>query len=571
MSGLSPTGFAIKRLDEIRRDYETAVREEYGEGTLVGPDSFFGRLIGINAERVAELWELAQAVYSSQYPASADGTSLDNVLDLNGLRRIAADPSRVWQVLIGVEGTVIDAGSRVSHAQTGARFTTEAEETLDLVSPNLAVFLRLSGEPHGAAESYSVTLDGLAFPYATAGGETDLDIANALAALVDPAFPITDVDQSLRQFTVAGDHINRFGLVGKRLRVTDAGGTPSNNGQYTIVSAEFTGGNTVVTVAQDIPNTTPDGNLRWNVEALPVDAGGAVFLALFSFVFAVPAFPEGTVDASDTAFVTSFTSSIPANFTLDSLWRPTVVLADEDGPIEAEPLTLTVIETPVVGWNGTHNPIRADVGALRESDADARQRRHSTTRVGFGPAIDGVRQQLLETTGVDSVQIFPNETDFIDADGRPPHSFEAVVIGGRDEDIATTILRAKAAGITTFGNTVEEVVDASGTTRFIRFSRPTDVPVWVDVTVDETYDEEPLPALPADAITQAVVDFGRTFVGGLDVIPQRVEAAILAQVSGLQKITVKVGLSPSTSTTPVPIAADEAARFDASRVSVAGV
>lgn len=573
MPGLSPLGFEVKRLQEIREDLLAALRAEFGADILTGSDSAFGRLAGIFAERYAELWELAQDDYSAKYPASADGVGLDNVLDLNGLRRLEADFSRAWQVLIGDPGTLIPAGSRVSHATTGARFATETDETLDLSEPNLRVELEIDGEPHGVGETFTVTVDGVTEVFTTVGGETDLDVAQALATLIDPLFPITDVDQALRTFKIAGDQRNRFGLVGKRLRVTGASGSPSNNGSYTIIAATLDGGDTVVEVAQELPSDSVSGSLQWNCRAVGTTDEAVVntFLLLQAIGITPNEFPPGSTDASDFAMTIVFVGSIPANFTLAFVARATEVLADETGPTEADVNTLSVIETPVTGWLSTTNPIASDPGRDIEPDVDARQRRQVEVRVGPGPSTPGLVHMLLEVPGVDAAQVFPNETDVIDVDGRPPHSVECVVSGGRDSDVAVAIFNRLAAGIQSFGNTVEIVVDTQGVSHAIRFSRAVDVPIWVDVDVVSLYAEETLPALAAGAITQAIVDFGRTFRGGLDVIPQRLSGAIFAAVPGLSEITVEVGITPATGPTPVSIAAGEIARFDDSRVTVTGL
>jgi len=567
VTGISPLGFEVKRLAEIREDLLAALRSEFGADILTGSDSAFGRLAGIFAERYAELWELAQDDYAAKYPASADGVGLDNVVDLNGLRRLEADFSRAWEILTADPGTLIPSGSRVSHATTGARFATEADETLDLSEPNIAVSLEIDGAPHGVGETFTVTVDGVTEVFTTVGGETNLAVGNALAALIDPLFTITAVDQGLRTFTIAGDQRDRFNLVGKRLRVTGASGSPSNNGAYTIIEAVLDGGDTVVEVAQEIRSNDVSGSLRWNCAAGMIGD----FLLLFAFETLPTPFPPGSTDASDFEMQIAFVGSIPANFTLASVARVAEVLADETGPTEADINTLSVIETPVTGWLSATNLIAADPGRVIEPDVDLRQRRQVEVRVGPGPSTPGLVHVLLETAGVDAAQVFPNETDEIDADGRPPHSVECVVSGGRDSDVAVAIFGRVASGIQTFGNTVEVVVDTQGFSHSIRFSRAVDVPIWVDVDVLSLYDEETLPALAAGAITQAIVDFGRTFRGGLDVIPQRLSGAIFAAVPGLSEITVEVGLTPVTAATPISIAADEIARFDDSRVTVTGL
>lgn len=569
--GLTPEGFQIKRLQEVIADLEAHVRSEFGAEVVTGPDTGFGRIIGGFSKEIADCWEVLQAIYSSRYPASAVGVALDEVLDQNGMRRIAEDFSRVWLLLTGDPDTVIPSGSRASHASTAQPFATQAAETLSLVSPNIGLSLLVSGGPHAAGEDFTVTVDGVTFVYTTLLNDTDLAVATALAALIDPGFTITEVDQGLRTFKIAGDHVDRFNLVGKRLRVSGATGSVSNNGSYTIIGAEIDGGDTVVEVAQEIPSDFVSGVLKWNTAAAPLVVGSDTFLVLFGFEYPGSPFPPGSADASDFAFETAFVGEIPDNFTLASVARAHEALALEAGPIEAEPNTVTVIDSPVVGWTGVLNPLAADPGRLIEPDVDARQRRQETVRTGLGPSVPGLYNALRELAGVDAVEIFENLTGVDDADGRPGHSVECVVSGGRDSEIAAVIFSRIAGGITSWGNTVEVVVDSQGNSHNIRFSRAVDVPIWVEVDVVALYAEEDLPALAAAAIAEAIVTFGASYKGGLDVIPQRILGAIMANVPGLSEITVTVGLTSTTAATPIAISAREIAKFDDARVTVTGL
>lgn len=573
MSGLTPQGFLVKRLQEILAELDAALREEFGAEIVTGPESAFGRMLGIIAKPIAELWELAQATHSTQYPATADGASLDNVLDLNGLRRLAAESSRAWQAIIGNPSTLVPANSLVSHATSLARFLTSEDVTLDLTDRVLSIFVEVSGEPHGVGETYSVTVDGVTESFVTVGGESDLDVAIALRNAIDPGFSITDVDQTLHTFTISGNHTDRFGLVGRRLRVAGASGSPSNNGQYTIVSATFSGGDTIVEVAQDIPSPTVSGDLRWNCEALAGTVGSVTTLALRCLAEAPPFLPVAASDAGDFAMAISLSASIPANFTLATVARPVLVAAVDTGPIEAEAGAINVIETPVSGWTSTLNVLPADVGRNIETDAEARARRARTVAIGGTATVEAILAALLQTRNVDDANVFENVTDVTDADGRPPHSIECVVTGGLDDEIAESIFLSKAAGIATHGNTVQVVVDSQGFSHAIRFSRPVDVPIFVEVTADALYAEEDLPPFPADAVKQAVEDAGATFRAGLDVLPERLKGPIFVAVPGLAALTVKVGLAapPAVSTTPIPISASEIARFDVARVTVVGL
>ena len=109
--GLTIDGFILKRLPEIKADIDQYLRNTLGD-VNVNPDSMFGQINGIYAKFHTDLWELAQMVYHSQYPNSAEGIALDNVVSLNGITRLEQTKTAVIAAIQGTEGTVVNAGSR---------------------------------------------------------------------------------------------------------------------------------------------------------------------------------------------------------------------------------------------------------------------------------------------------------------------------------------------------------------------------------------------------------------------------------------------------------------------------
>jgi len=192
------------------------------------------------------------------------------------------------------------------------------------------------------------------------------------------------------------------------------------------------------------------------------------------------------------------------------------------GRVTANSSTITTIATPVVGWLGVTNAADATPGAPLETDPQLRRRRAQTIRAGGSSAVEAVRAALEKVTGVTQVRVFDNVTDFIDADGRPPHSLDALVVGGADQSIANALWSAKSAGIQTWGTLPLTVVDAGGVSRAVEFSRPVSVSVWIDVTVERD------PAVyPTAAALQAVVGPALAEVGDLLLVGETVRVATL--------------------------------------------
>lgn len=86
--GLTADGFKKKRLADIKSEIETALIDGLGENVTTIPQSVFGVIIGILSEREALEWESMEAIYLAMYPSSAQGVSLDNVVEFAGLTRL---------------------------------------------------------------------------------------------------------------------------------------------------------------------------------------------------------------------------------------------------------------------------------------------------------------------------------------------------------------------------------------------------------------------------------------------------------------------------------------------------
>lgn len=127
MSGLSAAGFERKRLADIKADIENRLKLVFGENIDLDPQSGFGQFVGIEAEAQADQWESQENIYNSQYPSTAQGNQLSNVVQYNGIERQEATNSTVTSTITGTEGTTIPAGSQASVVATGDIFTTLSE------------------------------------------------------------------------------------------------------------------------------------------------------------------------------------------------------------------------------------------------------------------------------------------------------------------------------------------------------------------------------------------------------------------------------------------------------------
>ena len=112
--GLTENGVNIKRLDVIVDEMHEKLSAKLGVNTKQNPQSLLNHLLTNIADEIAELWEYGSNVYYSQYPASAEGVSLDNALQFGGITREMPAKSYYHILCTGLDGTVIPKGTMIS-------------------------------------------------------------------------------------------------------------------------------------------------------------------------------------------------------------------------------------------------------------------------------------------------------------------------------------------------------------------------------------------------------------------------------------------------------------------------
>jgi uncharacterized phage protein gp47/JayE len=247
---------------------------------------------------------------------------------------------------------------------------------------------------------------------------------------------------------------------------------------------------------------------------------------------------------------------------------PAEAYSDEYGPIVANAGTLNVILDAAAGWNAVTNPEDATLGKLEDSDAELRIRREQELALGGDTTVGAIRAAISPLDGVTSVQVIENDTDAT-VDTVPPHSIEVIVLGGTVAEIAAAILAEKPAGTGTSGNTTEIVPNEQGNLKTIKFTAPTVIDVWVQVTITGgSY----LTYVGDDNVKAALIAYQDGKPPGTDVIAGRL-AAVVYGLGGVADapeavVTVTVGVAPSPVGSSVSINPRQWADLDTSRINV---
>ena len=246
-----------------------------------------------------------------------------------------------------------------------------------------------------------------------------------------------------------------------------------------------------------------------------------------------------------------------------------VAEAEETGAIQALAGTITVIATPVAGWNTVTNAADAVPGAGEESDPDLRLRREDELEGGGSATVNSIRAGLRRLEGMISAIVYENDLD-VAADGIPPHAVEAVIWDGpipavANADIAETVWTRKAAGIRPWGSTITDHEDSAGISHEVRFTRvaPIRCRVRVEVLVDSDYAGN---ASVRDAVEARAAAF---LTPGVDLYRSRVTDWVMDVAGVVNVIVVTLARWPDAeAAVDLPMDVREIATIDAADVTV---
>ncbi len=216
---------------------------------------------------------------------------------------------------------------------------------------------------------------------------------------------------------------------------------------------------------------------------------------------------------------------IPANTIVKAdeilFWTLTAVTVGVDGTVSANIMaleagtignvqagTINALFKTVSGVSAVINTLATSGGDESESDDELRTRFDQSISAGGSSTTSSIEAHIYAVQDVIDVDVTENET-MTTVDSVPPKAISCFVYGGVDADIAQAIFETKAAGIQAYGSTVVTVTDTKGIGHQIGFSRPTVIPIYVNVTL--TKDVAIFPLNGATTIETAIIKY----IGGL--------------------------------------------------------
>jgi len=192
--------------------------------------------------------------------------------------------------------------------------------------------------------------------------------------------------------------------------------------------------------------------------------------------------------------VSGYIWDLPTTSTIGTDGTVTVTATCETvGAISAMIGDLDIIYTPTSGWTSVTNAAAASVGTAVELDSALRSRQAVSTETPSQTILTGTIAAIASLSGVTRYKVYENYTDSASTDPNgyslPAHSITCVVEGGTDDDVADVIYYNRGLGCYTNGTTEVSISDPTyGNITIIRFYRPTDVPIYVAMTIKSLTD-----------------------------------------------------------------------------------
>jgi uncharacterized phage protein gp47/JayE len=522
--GVLSTGFSAKPLATIVSELESAFKagplgESAGSESdgSIPAQSIAGQEIAIMADGLAAQWELQEAVYNALDPTGATDAALDQVCALSGTVRDAASYSTVTCTCTGTAGTILPAQRIATVTDSLTRFESRGQIT------GAAAWQASTAYVVGDVVTNLVGTETRYYQCITAGTSA----ASGGPTTTNPDITDGTVHWAWGQATLA--NITEIWVALTDYVVGDFVDNAGNTYRC-ITAGTSAGAGGPTTTAADIT----DGTVHWRY--LGAD----------------------TIGATDVLFQ-----------------------AEDAGALAAAADTLVTIGTPVSGWSSLHNQLAATPGALVESDPALRIRRESELASQGNATADAIRADVLEVAGVTHCTVFYNDTDSTDADGRPPHSVHALVLGGTDAAVAAGLFATVGAGIAYHGATSVVVQDSQGNNRTVKFDRPTEKRVYIICNVTYLAADFPADTSVGEAgIKGSIVTYGDTFLVGQDVRSAALSARVFTgpistspgavPIPGILDVTaLYIGLAPAPgSEATIVIANDELATFAVGDITV---
>lgn len=334
--GLSDEGFKVKRLSDILREQRARAVTTFtdlvqpGDVVDTSPSSLLGRLIALDSAGDADLWELAQLVYSAFDPNSATGVALDNLVQYSGISRFGESASTAEMLFEGDVGTLISSGSVVKDTATNNEFEVVGSVGL---SPSVAsgVTITVQTVVNAAVYTISYTSDTgtlINITYTSDATATSAEILSGFKAIIDSSHPslvatvvgttlkidTSDVFQTSTFSTGTKLAISKAKKLGQ-VRAVEVGEVEQDANTITRIVTPILGWDSVTNVLPAVGGRLEetDEELRLRFRATKLERSSNILDSLYSALLALDGVEELAIYENDTS-VTDTNGVLPHSF-----------------------------------------------------------------------------------------------------------------------------------------------------------------------------------------------------------------------------------------------------------------
>lgn len=558
---LPSTGLETKRQPEILAEIVSS------EQTLIDPnintdeDLLLGQVNTIFSTREASLQELLQDVNDGKALSKAEGTSLDDLVSVLGIRRQAATPTKGEQYFVGKEGILLASGVQVSSAATNTIYALDDPASF-VTSACRACVISVSTVVDSTL--YTVTINGVDYEYTSGISATELSILQGLETEYNNS-PISDisvsVDAPTSLMTVSSDLYVDI-VVSKDSNLKYENITIAGDVSATETGAIIQAANTVLTRQSPqsgwLDTYNPVQFITGRAEETDEELRARAKLSSSNIGLAtVNAIIREVLDVSGVSYCDVIENTITdgvsdIEIAIDTITNLTLYTVSIDG----------VSYDYTSDASATINEISAGLAAAIQLDSPS-----------YITAVDNTGSVTVSINNTVYAVTVSTSAELTSSGGQPSGSINVIVIGGDNQEVADTIFVTKGAGVQPWGDAngtgyvTSQVEDLNGKAFTVDFNRPQTVQIFLEITY-EKYDEEVFPINGEDAMAEAVVAFGNDLGVGRDVDPPQFIGSVYGAVSGIQGVIVKAKKAAgSFDTIPISILSSEASTFSVVDVS----
>lgn len=518
--------YVQRTADDIIVELENELREQFGADIDLTESSVFSTLAESYANVNAEEFEPAlQEVYDSAFLDTAEGQSLDRLVELIGIQRQSA---------VNATGVVeFRHGGKVDQTYTitnGTVVSTGGTDPIDFETSEIVRLLRYEDWESGTlGNAYDGDLSDFTVQQTNVNEGTYSLECGATQSLIYSTDKQTytghtiEFDTYLTSNTIAGNVVGIEDTSKYYETVID-----SNNSRHKIVSVE---GGTETDLESESTSVPTDTYLT-NEVVLYGDDNGTIISRVYdgnTLVSEIEATDIGEEIRGGYGYHSKDTNgNIYWDVTACTSVEANIRATEGGGEYNVGVNTLTTMPAVPAGVSDLTN--RKGVGDIanydtalnnfnqgqdREDDDELKERVRESVGRGGNATVNAIIAELRSIADVESVRVYENKTDSTDAAGQTETSFEAVVYGGANDDIAEALHESKGLTAQDVGGVrgtevSAEVTAINGQTFTYNWSEPTnvDVDMTLDIVVNDNY-------VGDDQLRDRIADYiGGTFSDG---------------------------------------------------------